>query len=154
MLIYMTQIDKQNKVPTEQPTLSPESDETTTEQPTLSSERNIPTSNQSTTESGSELLVLEQNGSEKQSESQVNSEKKNRENDRKMEIKRRSINNTWVHFSFTFLIICSIFLSFFSICALKNEFISLRGIMVIISVLLINAAAVTATYCEIDNNSQ
>ena len=99
MLIYMTQIDKQNKVPTEQPTLIPE-------------------------------------------------------NDRKMKIKRRSINNTLVHFSFTFLIICSIFLSFFSICALKKEFISLRGIMVIISVLLINAAAVTATYCEIDNNSQ
>ena len=99
MLIYMTQIDKQNKVPTEQPTLSPE-------------------------------------------------------NDRKMKIKRRSINNTGVHFSFTFLIICSIFLSFFSICALKDKFINLRGIMVIISVLLINAAAVTATYCEIDNNSQ
>lgn len=168
MLIYMTQIDKQNKVPTEQPTFSSESDETTTGQSTLgsegdeattgqstlSSERNIPTSNQSTTESGSELLVLEQNGSAKQSESQVNSEKKNRENDRKMKIKCRSINNNWVHFSFAFLIICSISLSILFIYLLRNELFSFWGIMVIISVRLINAAVIIATYSEIDHNSQ
>ena len=168
MLIYMTQIDKQNKVPTEQPTLSPgsdktttvqstlspESNEATTEQPTLSPESNEALTGQSTSSSESELMVLEQNGSAKQSESQVNSEKKNRENDRKMKIKCRSINNKWIHFSFVILMICSISLSILLTYAVGNEPSIFWLTMVGISVLLIHAAEVIATYYEIDNNSQ
>lgn len=153
MLIYMTQIDKQNKVPTEQPTLGSEGDETTPGQSTLSSERNIPTSNQSFTESGSEQVVPEHNGSAKHSESQVDSEKKNRENDKKMEMKVRSINNNLVYCSCASLIICSIPLLIIFIGYIINELLSFWDFMAIASVLSIYGAIIIATFFEIDNNS-